>query len=309
MVDVSIIVPVYNVEKLLERCVSSLINQTYKNIEIILIDDGSTDGSGSLCDSFSLNHNNVTVVHQKNEGLSSARNTGLHVASGEYVLFVDSDDYIKKEACERLLLMAKQLNCEIVAADSYKVIGNDVMTDLNREMKEHSVFTGVDFLVSSIKKHRIAMCAPYALYKKSIIIKNGLFFEPGILHEDELWTPQIYLLAKRVCYIDFKFYYHWFREGSITQSTNYQKRSSDLIKICEYLYVRYKSVSLKYRKHLNDYLCILYLNAVYIGKNENVERLFPIRTAWSLRNRIKSVLFAVSPRLYLKINECIKENK
>ena len=94
---VSIVVPIYNVEKYLKRCVNSLLNQTYKNIEIILVDDGSTDSSGAICDQYKPKDNRIVVVHKSNGGLSDARNTGIDMARGEYIAFVDSDDYIHED--------------------------------------------------------------------------------------------------------------------------------------------------------------------------------------------------------------------
>ena len=94
---VSIIVPVYNVEKYVERCIESIIKQSYKNLEIILIDDGSKDNSGKICDEYAEKDNRIKVIHKKNGGLSDARNTGLNIADGEYICFIDSDDYIHKD--------------------------------------------------------------------------------------------------------------------------------------------------------------------------------------------------------------------
>ena len=100
---ISIIVPVYKVEQYLERCVRSLINQTYKNVEIILVDDGSPDQCPQMCDNYASDDLRIKVIHKKNGGLSDARNAGLRIATGEYVMYVDSDDYIEKNACEKLI--------------------------------------------------------------------------------------------------------------------------------------------------------------------------------------------------------------
>ena len=100
---VSVIVPVFNVEKFLEKCVSSITNQTYKNLEILLVDDGSTDNSGTICDNFSKNDNRLKVFHKKNGGLSDARNYGIERATGSYIMFIDSDDWIENDTIELLL--------------------------------------------------------------------------------------------------------------------------------------------------------------------------------------------------------------
>ena len=110
---VSIIVPVYNVEKYLPKCVDSLINQTYKNVEIILVDDGSTDQSGNICDTYLEKDNRIVVLHKKNGGLSDARNFGIEHAKGDYYSFVDSDDYLKEQTIEYLVDAAENNDCQI----------------------------------------------------------------------------------------------------------------------------------------------------------------------------------------------------
>ncbi len=118
---ISIIVPVYNVEQYLEKCVKSIIRQTYKNIEIILIDDGATDSSGKICDKLKLKDNRIKVIHKENGGLSDARNAGLKVAKGEYIGFVDSDDYIKEDMFETLYNLNKKYNSEISIVSYYEI--------------------------------------------------------------------------------------------------------------------------------------------------------------------------------------------
>lgn len=106
---ISVIVPVYNVEKYLHKCINSILNQTYKNLEIILIDDGSTDNSGKICDEYALKDNRIKVIHKENGGLSSARNAGLDICSGDYIGFVDSDDYIAEDMYEYLYVNLKKI--------------------------------------------------------------------------------------------------------------------------------------------------------------------------------------------------------
>lgn len=120
MAGISIIVPVYRAEKFLRRCVDSILSQTYQDIELILVDDGSPDCSGMLCDQYAKEDNRITVLHQTNGGVASARNAGLDVASGEYITFVDSDDYIEPDMYERMLWIADEHNCDVVICDCLK---------------------------------------------------------------------------------------------------------------------------------------------------------------------------------------------
>lgn len=133
---VSIIVPVYNVEKYIERCVKSLTGQTLQDIEIILIDDGSTDGSGSLCDLLQTEDSRIKVIHQKNAGVSAARNKGLEVATGEYIAFVDSDDYIDNNMYQSMIEIATMHNCDVVMCDCLKEFEN------HREVYTHDIRSG-----------------------------------------------------------------------------------------------------------------------------------------------------------------------
>ena len=123
MVLVSIVVPIYKVEPYLEKCVESIRNQTYKNLEIILVDDGSPDKCGAMCDEYAEADPRIRVIHKQNGGLSDARNAGVERASGEYLLFVDSDDYIDRELVEKAVMTAQESRCDIVLFDYYCVEG------------------------------------------------------------------------------------------------------------------------------------------------------------------------------------------
>ena len=126
MEKISVIIPVYNVEKFIEQSIKSVLNQTYKNLEIILVDDGSTDSSGSICDEYSKKDKRIKVIHQDNKGLSGARNSGLDIATGKYIMFLDSDDYFENNSCEILY-------SEIEKKQADYVIGNYIHTKYNGE--------------------------------------------------------------------------------------------------------------------------------------------------------------------------------
>lgn len=121
---VTVVVPVYNVERYLKRCIESLKNQTLKEIEIVLINDGSKDKSGEICNEYASKYENIKVIHQLNRGLSGARNTGIKVAQGEYIGFVDSDDYVEKDMFERLYNQAKEYSCEIACCGVKNIYEN-----------------------------------------------------------------------------------------------------------------------------------------------------------------------------------------
>lgn len=306
---ISVIVPVYNISVLLPRCMDSILNQTLKEIEIILVDDGSTDNSGEVCDSYIGKDDRVKVIHQANGGLSAARNTGIRNSTAPYILFVDSDDYIHCESCERLYNMAVEKDCEIVGANEIKVIDRKDIPGAKYGVPEGKVLPGKEYLVYSIEHGDMSMCAPFALYKRSLIIDNGLYFKEGILHEDELWTPQTYLAASSVTCIDFYFYYHWYREGSITHSKNKAKNCEDTFQTCDELFEVYKKLDSKSRKCLNNRLCMLYMHTIYEGQIKDANRLYPLKTAYSIRNISKAILYFISPRFYLWLHNMSKKLK
>ena len=122
---VSIIVPVYNVEKYIHKCIVSILSQTYKNLEIILVDDGSPDNCGKICDEYASNDNRIIVIHQKNGGLSAARNAGLNISTGNFIVFVDSDDYLENSAIEDCIHYIKINSCDILIFNWYNVYLNN----------------------------------------------------------------------------------------------------------------------------------------------------------------------------------------
>lgn len=150
---ISVVVPVYNVEQYLEKCVNSIINQTYKNLEIILVDDGATDKSGKLCDELAKLDNRIMVYHKKNGGLSDARNYGVERATGDYIGFVDGDDYIDAEMYEKLYEAIKKENVD-VAECNLKIIYSD-RVELFTEKKYYSVYTKQEYLEEYLKIEKI----------------------------------------------------------------------------------------------------------------------------------------------------------
>lgn len=196
---VSIIVPVYNVEMYLERCVNSLCDQTYNNIEIILVDDGSTDHSGHLCDSLAYRDDRIRVIHKMNGGLSDARNAGIEKAVGGYIAFIDSDDWYDPNMIEILFNLCLSHNAEI-AECSYRNIHQDYV-------KTETVCSGavINFTPMQAIESNLdwKYCKPVAwnkLYRRDII--GEIRYPVGKLHEDEFTTHLFYLSAKKVVYID-----------------------------------------------------------------------------------------------------------
>ena len=213
---ISVIVPVYNVEKYLGRCIDSILNQTYKNLEIILVDDGSTDSSGKLCDDSKEKDTRLRVIHKVNGGLSSARNSGLNVMTGEYVMFVDSDDYISADCVESLYNL-------ILKSKSRIAIGNYEMTDSSqylfpRAQENIQQISGVEAL------NTVQYVSAWAKLYEAKLFKK-LRFPEGCLHEDEGTTYKALYYSDSVVVSDGAVYAYFYNPESITKrpkKKNYQ---------------------------------------------------------------------------------------
>lgn len=211
---VSVIVPVYKVEKYLPRCIESIQNQTYKNLEIILVDDGSPDNSGAICDEYAKRDNRIKVIHQDNKGLSGARNAGLNCASGGYICFVDSDDYLDKDLVKENLQRLLAEDADVIIFNIIEVHRNSTKKRFLVDGKEH------DTLWNFSKAPVSACCKLY----KADIWKN-LRFPVGLNHEDYYTMPYVVTRARKII-TNEKYYYYYDRtnEGSITTNSALKSR-------------------------------------------------------------------------------------
>ena len=167
---ISVVIPVYNVKPYLERCINSVVNQTYKNLEIILVDDGSTDGSDKICDDYSKKYKNIEVIHKKNGGLSDARNVGIENAHGQYIQFIDSDDYVNNKMIEILYNNLKNTNSDISVCRPYSFSNVSEIKDY--KIEENLVeYEGIDILKNMYNDYLVTVVAWNKLYKKSIFNK------------------------------------------------------------------------------------------------------------------------------------------
>ncbi len=240
---VSIIVPVFNTSEIMQKCLMSLDNQTLDDIEVLIVDDGSTDKSAEVIRSYIKRNDKFTYLYKENGGLSDARNYGINYAKGDYILFVDSDDYITQDAAEKLYQIANQNNLDILRSSYIKIDSSGNQNYITEEaISENIVLKGHEYLKIILEKEQLQVVAWKSLYKRSFLDINNLRFPKGLLHEDELWTPTVLLQAERVMYVDLNFYYYQFTPGSITNKKNKSKNGSDVIQICHLLSERYSQV-------------------------------------------------------------------
>lgn len=232
MIKFSVIVPVYNIEKYISICIESILNQNLDSYELILVNDGSTDSSGSICDKYALSNENISVIHKENGGLSDARNKGMAKANGEYIIFIDSDDYIEPETLEKFNQKLSDSDNPDVMITMMKEVYEDSKTKyLDSKMPVELITNGnKEDVVNWMFRHSKSLWpAPRYVVKRSIIEKNNLCFAVGYLHEDVDWTCKLFLCANTFTAIDFYWYnYRIGRQGAITNHKK-PKRTLDVI--------------------------------------------------------------------------------
>lgn len=210
---VSIVVPIYKVEKYLERCVISIINQTYSNLEIILVNDGSPDRCHEICEDFKMKDDRIVVIHKENGGLSEARNFGLETATGIFITFIDSDDWVHDEYIEQLYTAMKRTNSDITVCDFIKT--SDEISQTKIELNVMHELSNLEALGQFVDKFYLRLVtACWKLYRRTLF--EGIEFPVGKMHEDEFITYKLVYKAKKITIIESKLYYYWQREDSIT---------------------------------------------------------------------------------------------
>ena len=252
---ISVIIPVYNVEEYLRECVDSVINQTYKNIEILLIDDGSTDSSGRICDEYAAKDERIRVVHQQNAGPSKTRNTGLNNAKGKFIYFVDSDDYIESNTLELLLNTAEANGADLVFFDAHSF--SDDGANIGQGYVVSGTYesgNGYDVL-TALHKNKDYHCAIYLLLiQKQLLDENNIsFLESSYCSEDMLFTYQVYCSAKKVSQCKNTLYHRRYRANSIVTS----KKSERHFRSCRDVYGEIRDFSEKIGKS-GDYMATEY---------------------------------------------------
>lgn len=268
---ISVIVPIYNVEMYLDNCIESIVTQKYNNLEIILVDDGSTDKSLNLCNIWSSQDSRIKVIHKENGGLSDARNAGLQIAQGEFIAFVDSDDWIEDSFLQKLYLAILQSNADI-AECSVRFVDEGGKT-----IKERNVKTGcktlkkMEALQALILENGVYQTVWNKLYKRSVI--NNIFFEVGRCNEDEFWTYKVIDNAASMILVNYPLYNYRQRESSIMGKGYTIKRLDGVLarfQRIEYL-KKYKPLyDLSRQQFVID--CLWNLQSVYIYLSGNEKK-------------------------------------
>lgn len=220
---ITVVVPIYRVEKYLVKCIDSIIEQSYKNIELILVDDGSPDKCPQICDEYKNKDSRIKVIHKQNGGLSDARNEGLKIATGEWITFIDSDDYVGINFLEKLYSSATSVGADISICD-YQAVSDD--TGIEKEETNIEVFDNVKCLEEMYhpQKHGMEFVAWGKLYRTALFKKNKIEYPVGKIHEDTFTTYKLIYAAPKIVFCNASEYFYRQREASIMTSSFNIKR-------------------------------------------------------------------------------------
>lgn len=265
MIKYSFIVPVYNTEKYLKKCLDSLVNQTYKDFEIIVVNDGSTDKSSSIISKYQKKYKNIIVIDKENEGLSMARNRGVQKSSGKYIIFVDSDDYVSNKLLE-------EVDKKIDDSDILRfqlATEDEEYTKINEYHEEgFESMCGYDAFKYLSSYHFVEPAWCYVI-RKNYYIENKFSFKKDVYHEDFGLIPYVIYKARKVKSIDFVGYYYIQRNGSIMNNNDYKKTVKKAFDMLEqYKTMRLFAKNINRKNNLDDYFLSYISNSVIVKARE-----------------------------------------
>ena len=319
---ISVIVPVYNVESYISKTIESILAQTYKNIEIILVDDGAKDNSGKICDEYAQKDNRIKVIHKENGGLSSARNAGMKIMQGEYVCFVDSDDWVSPNFVERMLACISKSNTDMGSCRFCETTGTEESV-CDQETDPRIIAD--DKFYCALTEDSYAGFAWNKIFKTSIIKDRSLCFDEKIFNGEDLPFVVEYLKhCVKTSFLDERLYYYYIRPGSITTTVKLTKRYVTIV------YAREKvlSVITAYAPQYEDIVLYGYLSHLikikYMLKNYKKEhrdyykeicckinkykgRILFFKNV-SIKSRIKLFLMVYFPNIFGTVYRKIKVN-
>lgn len=275
---ISVIVPIYKVEEYLSPCIDSIINQTYKNLEIILVDDGSPDRCGKICDKYAQKDSRVKVIHKENGGLSDARNAGLKIATGDYISFVDSDDILPINSIETLWQLAIKENAQMVIGgfERFRNSIDEVDLSADSEGNTTTVMTKTEAMAAFFQDS----CQAWAiLYERRI--HDGIWFPKGEINEDEAIVLQLYDRCETIVVTNAVVYFYRNREESITTSS-FSKKKLVWVDHCkhnlEFVREKYPSLTegavIRYRGCLLWLLTEIAMTNDWHNYDEDIKRLY-----------------------------------
>lgn len=287
---VSVVVPVYNVEKYLSRCIDSISRQSYSNLQIILVDDGSKDNSAVICDEYSKKDTRISVIHKTNGGLSDARNVGIDNAKGDYICFIDSDDFVRETYVEDLLNAILKYNADI-AVCLFEKGNSDKFNDVVENKQQNEIILNnigaVDKLYDEVLN--VSMVVAWnKLYSKNLFYK--IRFPVGKVHEDEFTTPKLLFGANKIVIINKKDYYYFQSPNSIMRS-EFNINRFDALLALENRMQFFQSSGLDdlYNKTVYSYFNLIF-NFIDIINEQNIDKKYKLFLCNKAKNIMKIIM-------------------
>lgn len=283
---ISVIVPIYKVEAYLDRCVKSIEGQTYEALEIILVDDGSPDNCPAMCDAWAAKDERIRVIHKKNGGLSDARNAGIEASKGDYLLFVDSDDYIEPVMCEKMLLAAEGAQADIAVCNFYWEYSD------HREMQKSLGISGRiiskdNILDDYFSSNKVTMTVAWnKLYRRELFFTpEHIRYPKGLLHEDEFTSYRLLYAGRKTVVLDEPYYHYIQRDGSIM--SNYNEKNLHDIMRCAQEYLHWSDRYAPEKRKLMEYAAFNICRFI-IGKCEETPNLR--HCSRMVRDKVKGIV-------------------
>lgn len=323
----SIVVPTYNVRDYLADCLNSIVGRYEKEIEILVIDDGSTDGSGEIADSYAEKYVNVSVFHKANGGLSDARNYGLLRAKGKYIFFLDADDMVSETHFQLVMQQLQTFGGDALLWDAELVNDRgehlDIITEsyyTHRGASPASLCSGKKLIDDQLKDHDDFVTTVWlGAYNREFLIDNQLWFEKSLIHEDELWTPKVLLYSDKVQYCPSKFYKYRIRNNSIMNGgkNDRSKNIFSLIYIFSILYAYYnwKIDDIGFRQRMQANLSKRYLHKIseynvyyrYTEIAAGIPKWTIWKTAKGLKDKGRAFILLINGKLYCSLTKRVRE--
>lgn len=304
---VSLVIPVYNVEKFLKKCLDTVLLQNFKDFEVILIDDGSTDTSGTICDEYQKKDNRINVIHKDNGGVSEARNLGILNASGDYLIFIDSDDYIKDDYIKLLVDGIESGPFQLACADYYISFNNNIeIHSRNDGMKEN--YTSVDGVNELINKEKYQGYLWNKIFNRKIIVQNCIFFDTSIkIWEDLLFCLQYMKCIDTLIYIRTPIYFYVQHQNSAISNPNLWLENTHLIAL-DKMWEESKFAYGRFNEYISNYYCNELVGM--LGKpicndmeevSEFMKKIANVNGKLTRKHKLKWMIFQIFPLIGLKI--------
>lgn len=288
---ISVIIPVYNAEKYIDKCIQSVLDQTIKGIEIILINDGSTDESEKKCEVWFNLYKNITLINKKNEGQGEARNIGLDIAKGKYIFFLDADDYLPNNSLETLYSKILEKDYDVVCGKSLSIFKNGKKIENNNFLNLNECEGSGTAIIKLTKYKNIPPTIWLYMYKSEFLKKNKIKFAKGVFLEDCEFNLKVYYYAKKMLFINNVTYCQFMSENSTMRSSNF-KKSKDAIQIAKNIeqFIIENVNDKKVDKYFRNYVAYLYSYSIHYSMQIGYDFMKLFRDKKEFNHIIKSLL-------------------